>query len=32
MSTLQKKHGRDYVHLYKNEQKGFCPGEMFEKV
>ena len=21
-----KKHGRDYVHLYKNEQKGFCPG------
>ena len=25
MSTLQK-HGRDYIHLYKNEQKGFCPG------
>ena len=21
-----KKHGRDYVHLYKNEQKGLCPG------
>ena len=26
ISTLQKKHGRDYVHLYKNEQKGFRPG------
>ena len=21
-----KKHGRDYDHLYKNEQKGLCPG------
>ena len=21
-----KKHGRDYVYLYKNEQKGFRPG------
>ena len=21
-----KKHGGDYVHLYKNEQKGFRPG------
>ena len=25
MSTLQK-HGRDYVHLYKNGKGGFCPG------
>ena len=25
ISTLQK-HGRDYVHLYKNEQNGLCPG------
>ena len=25
MSTLEK-HGRDFVHLYKNGQGGFCPG------
>ena len=31
MSTLQK-HGRDYVHLYKNEQKGFCPGGILSYI